>query len=148
MLVYLAGQINGLTYDEATRWRSETKKALGDQGIKCLDPMRGKESTKQLTNLCPENYGEEIETSPKFIMRRDHMDVMSCDIVLVNLDNRKRELIGTLMELAWAYDYHKPVIAICQEDDSYYRHPFVLECIMARVSTLEQAIDLVIKMRG
>ena len=41
-LVYLAGAIAGLTYDDAADWRKIVNHRLAERGIETLNPMRAK----------------------------------------------------------------------------------------------------------
>ena len=59
-LVYLAGQISGLSYDGAVDWRKDAITRLDAEGITGLSPMRGKEYLSEMKDLdknCIE-YGE------------------------------------------------------------------------------------------
>lgn len=92
MKIYLAGPINGCTDAQANDWRTEAKKSLPDH----LDPMardyRGKEA---------ESVNEIVEG--------DKADIDSCDAVLVWFE---RPSVGTSMEVLYAWERKKPVVAV------------------------------------
>jgi nucleoside 2-deoxyribosyltransferase len=75
-------------------------------------------------------------------MTRDHWDVSRCDAVLVVLSGATRVSIGTVMELGWAYAYRKPVVAVMEEEGNPHEHGMVREALSYRVTTLDEAIDL------
>jgi len=143
--VYLAGPIAGLSYDESTDWRQEAIKYLASKGITCLDPMRSKEHLAGVARI-EGSYEDEALSSQKGINTRDHWDVMRCDVVLANLEHAReypdRPTIGTIMEIAWAWAYRKPLVLILKED-SIYEHPMVLECAGFRVGSLESGLNVV-----
>jgi nucleoside 2-deoxyribosyltransferase len=157
-LVYLAGGIAGLSFDDCTDWRRLAAGLLRERGIETLDPMRGKNA------LASRNKGK-IGTSfhdyenlgafftSRGIMTRDFNDVKSCDALLVNLltDTLSRDInniakpsLGTVMELGWAYALQKPaIVAIERSGNPHDNHPMIHEAMRFRVESLEEAIDAV-----
>lgn len=95
--IYLCGPINGCTDQECRDWREYVKSLwLG----KCIDPMardyRGREA---------EAYREIVEL--------DKIDVAEADILLVNY---YKPSVGTSMEILYAWQLGKRVIAVCPRD--------------------------------
>lgn len=151
-MVYLAGPIAGLGYDETTDWRNVVTMEL--HPIKCLSPMRGKEylqGEKQDVHNHVFMPGYETAMSgPKGIVSRDRFDVARCDLVFMNLVRSNKDTdtlgankvsIGTMVELGWADAYRKPVVVIL-DDNNPHIHPFVLEIAGFITTSLEDAIKI------
>jgi len=92
--VYLCGPINGCTDAECNDWRSFAK----EQCWKTIDPMkrdyRGREA---------ESYREIVEL--------DKLDVRACDVVLANCP---KPSVGTSMEIFYAWQIGRPVVAVVE----------------------------------
>jgi len=73
--------------------------------------------------------------------------VKRCDALLVNLLNGDKSF-GTAMELAWAYAFHKPVVAAVLTDGPYMRHPMLAQTIRFVCSDMDEAIDVVAVVLG
>ena len=148
--IYLAGFISGNKIKECTGWRIEirehydnysvlrnfkygsddykkdliscqnTIRVVAKYPIDWLDPLNGKElnsiDAQGLKSACPVNS----------IVHRDYMSVSQADIIVANMDTfgEQRPLTGTICELAWAWDKHKPIIMITNEA-KYKDHPFL-----------------------
>lgn len=148
-LVYLAGAIAGLSYDNATDWRVQARALLSDRGVETLDPMRAKSAlgarnngniSKDFTDYS--DYGAFFTS--RGIMTRDFNDVKRCDALLVNLLGLTERSSGTIMELAWAFALQKPaVVAIEAVGNPHDKHPMIFEAMPFRVESLEEAIDAV-----
>lgn len=78
------------------------------------------------------------------LLPKSYQSVERCDIMLVNLaiEPVDRPIIGTVMEIAWAYDMHKTVIAV-RGTGYYARHPMVTGSVHAWADTVEEAIGIV-----
>ena len=60
-----------------------------------------------------------------------------------------RPLVGTIAELAWAWDQRTPVVAICAKDNYLMRkHPFISEFVSMYVETEEEAIEFLRRYYG
>lgn len=141
MKIYLAGPITGCTFDECTDWRQDFIKRFKTHGVECLSPMRGKEYLKQIGEICGSYPDFGPLASSRGIMTRDHWDCTRCDLVLFNLIGAKTVSIGTVMELAWAWDHRIPTV-VAMEDGNCHEHPMVSEAIGFRVPTLENAFHV------
>jgi nucleoside 2-deoxyribosyltransferase len=106
-----------------------------------LSPLRGKDMTKSKDGgLSTPDQGS------KSIIIRDYNDIKRADVMLVNLNlwGSTRPLVGTLMELAWAWQMQMPVVAVCAKDDVLMRnHPFINECISHYCETMAEAIEFI-----
>jgi len=142
--VYLAGPITGLDYKGAVDWRQEAKKKL--LPIIGISPMRAKEYFKDVTEFSATCVGYEqysCLSSARGIMTRDHWDATRCDIVLVNFLGAQKVSIGTVMEIAWAWDHNIPVIAIMEQEGNPHEHGMITEAVGFRVETLDNAIEVI-----
>lgn len=142
-LVYLAGPMDGLSYEEGLAWREQATKELAKYGIQCLSPMRGKDflkGTPMQANLKLDHF----LTSDSGITRRDINDVMNSGAVLFNLLGAKKVSIGTMIEYGAAGAFRKPIISIIEPRNSgnqnVHEHPMVRDLTTYRVDTLESGI--------
>lgn len=148
-LVYLAGPITGLTFEDCTDWRDAAIISLADVGIKGLSPMRAKEFLKHLGPLpALKDAKEDYEyakygclASSRGIMTRDRFDATRCDVLLVNLLGAERVSIGTVMEISWA-DLRRTPIVVAMEKGNIHEHGMINEAVGFRVPTLEEAINI------
>ncbi len=140
-LVYLAGPITGCTYGDCTDWRDLVSARLDCASTKCLSPMRGKAFLQDETSV-GNNYPNPL-ACPRGIMTRDHWDATRCTVLLVNLLGATRVSIGTVMEIAWAWDHGIPVVAVMERDGNPHDHAMIQEAIGFRVETLDEGIQVV-----
>lgn len=101
MIVYLAGPIQNISPEDATKWRKQAKEYLEKMGIGCLDPTLGKDLTKREYNL------SEIKRD---IIKTDKRNILKSDMVLADI-SRDCIMNGTAMEIMFAYMNHIPVVA-------------------------------------
>lgn len=149
--VYLAGPIDGLSYQEGIGWRDHAQKELAVEGIKGLSPQRGKEYIGEIKEIADEmdfSKQEGLSDNPmstsKGIMARDKFDALNCTILFVNFLGAKRVSIGTIMEIAWAYMQGKPIIVVIEDDDKLHKnHPMLRETFSYVVNDIDQGLDIV-----
>jgi nucleoside 2-deoxyribosyltransferase len=150
-LVYLAGPITGLTFDDAADWRARASADLGAYGIKCLSPLRAKEILRAVGRLS--GTGEEyahlgVLSLPRGVTTRDRYDATRCDALLVNLLGAERVSIGTVMEIAWADLCRIPVVVAIEDRGNPHEHMMIAECIGFRVPSLQEAVNVVAAIAG
>ncbi|OGZ29841.1 MAG: hypothetical protein A2931_02330 [Candidatus Niyogibacteria bacterium RIFCSPLOWO2_01_FULL_45_48] len=138
-LLYLAGPITGVSYGESTDWREYVSKKLPPH-IKGVSPMRGKKYLSQERKIA-DSYEKEPLSCQKGITCRDRMDVMRADAIIVNFLGAKKVSIGSIMEIAWADAWRKPII-IVMEMDNVHNHSMVREVSGFIVATLDEAIEI------
>lgn len=136
--LYLAGPISGLEYEGATDWRESVHEALSES-IDVLSPMRLKEHLSHEAILHDRYENANVLSTPRGIMSRDHFDVRRADALLVNLAHSRKVSIGTVMEMAWAYDDHKPIVGMI---DERHRHAMLDQTVSFPVATLAEAIEV------
>jgi len=143
-LVYLAGPITGLNYGEANDWRQEVIQKI-PASIQTLSPMRGKSveayARQSEDGKIKQSYEEDPLCSSKGINTRDFNDVKRADLILVNLLNSTKVSIGTVMEIAWAKAFSKPVVLLMEKGNIHDHVMLKFPCGYI-VDNLEQAIHI------
>jgi nucleoside 2-deoxyribosyltransferase len=147
--VYLAGPITGLTYGQADEWRGYARGVLDGWCIDGFSPMRaqGEDLSNMgvLQDVAPEAYdgaGNPMLTE-KAVFGRDHWDVKTCDLVLVNMLNAQEKSGGTFFEIAWAFAYHKPIVLVMEPNGNPNDHTFVRQSATFRVEDLDVGLAVV-----
>lgn len=140
-LIYLAGPITGITYDGCTEWRDWVKENI-DPSILTLSPMRGKQFIKERSRggLIGMSFEDSTLASTKGINTRDYFDVQRCDALLVNMLGATRVSIGTVMEIAWARAFNKPVVLCMEKKGNVHDHAMLNYACGYIVDSLEEAI--------
>lgn len=128
--VYLSGPMGGCSFAEMTTWRKYVASKLESKTLTCTDPTRS--FTKN---------GPPAETD-KWINRRDYQDCTQARCVLVNFLGMKTISIGTVMEIAWAYQKQIPIVCVC-EPDGPQNHPMLKDSIVFEAATLDEGIAAV-----
>jgi hypothetical protein len=156
-VVYVAGPMTGLEWDDANDWREKVRMALPDCEVR--SPLRGKAWLRQETVIESSEYPKPFG-SKNAIIKRDHWDVQCADLVIANFEDTaivdlgecgdtghlgcgKHPVasIGTCFELAWAYEFGTPIISIIPEGN-IHRHAFIAAASLEIVSDLKTAISL------
>lgn len=143
-VVYLAGPIAGSDWDEASVWRVLAREKIGNKGIICLSPLRGKAEMFSESKEKFKSSKYEGIAGDRCIFHRDRSDVERADILLVNLTNTTCVSIGTMFELAWASMLHKFIVVVMEEEDNLHDHAFVREAASLIVPTLDEACTYII----
>jgi nucleoside 2-deoxyribosyltransferase len=139
-LVYCAGPITGLNYNETVNWRQEIADKFSNH-IKAISPMRGKHYLKDRTSIS-DSYSEFVLSSQKGITTRDRNDVMRCDVLLVNFLGAEKVSIGTVMEIAWADMMRKPIVLV-MNDKNIHDHAMIREVSGFIVSSMDEAVSII-----
>jgi len=141
--VYLVGAISE---DKATHeWRIWATKRLKDK-FDINDPAASKFDRETL-----KESGGDYEKMRKLVashqaeilLPKSYQSIERADIILVNLalEPKHRPMIGTLMEIAWAYYAHKTIIAI-RGDNYYSKHPMIVGCIHAWGDSVDEVVAI------
>jgi hypothetical protein len=147
-LVYLSGPITGLTYEGCTDWRDYVSAAFPNH-ILGLSPLRAKTYLKGLGKIENDKLGNIASplVTDRGINTRDHNDVLRSSVMLVNLlgctkDNPDTRIsIGTVAEMAWAWDHQIPQIVAMEDGNvNIHSHPMLNTWIDFRVNNLDEAI--------
>jgi hypothetical protein len=94
--VYLCGGINGLGDAECNGWRAVARDGL--PGVRILDPM-------------DRDYRGREDEFLSEIVKGDKRNILEADVVLVNAS---RPSWGTAMEVLFAWEQNKPVVAFLE----------------------------------
>jgi nucleoside 2-deoxyribosyltransferase len=129
-LVYLSGPMGGCSFKEMSSWREYAAERLNSDTLKCILP------TRSFTEMTVPK-----ETS-KWINRRDYFDCVRSQCLLVNFKGMKTLSIGTIMEIAWAYQKQINIVCVC-DSDGPQNHPMVQDSITHEVTTLDEGIAAV-----
>lgn len=124
--VYLAGPITGLSYEGATDWREQAIQIFANAGIDAFSPMRSKTYLLQETYL-GDSYEDTVMSSQRGIYARDYYDCRTKDALFVNLLGADRVSIGTVMEIAWATAYEKPIVLVMEKEGNIHSHAMLRE---------------------
>lgn len=116
--VYLAGPISGISYNKSTNWRTHTIAKL-PKWISTLSPLRGKEFLECESSI-KNSYENSALASAKGINTRDYNDVKRSSAVFVNLLGAAKISIGTVMEIAWARAFQKPVVCVMEKNNIHH----------------------------
>lgn len=140
--IYLCGPISGASYQGATSWRESTKAYLQNCGFEAYSPMRGKEylSTQQSIPALQQDAHKLAQNQA--INARDSWDVRRCDILLANLEDAQRVSIGSLMEIADAWNQGKYIVLVMKPGD-IHDHPFVRARASIVFEFLDEAVDYI-----
>jgi nucleoside 2-deoxyribosyltransferase len=127
--VFLSGPIRGVTREESLTWRNKATKYLFEK-FEVIHALRGREEKETFTDY-------------KAAVIRDLSDIKNSDILLVNDTLEECSMIGTSMEVFYAFQQNKPVIVFGNAHSKDY---FLNYHTHLRVSNLEEACDVLIKM--
>lgn len=147
-LVYLAGPISGVSYEDSVGWR-EYAVARFQPYIAALSPLRAKKYLSGIKEI-PTFFGADYTglysptplSTPQGIFCRDYNDCTRADAILVNLLGSTKVSIGTVMEIAWAHSARTPVIAV-MEPNNPHDHPMIRQAMPFIVPTVDEGIELV-----
>jgi hypothetical protein len=129
MTVYLAGSIEGISLEEATKWRETATSFLNKEGIGTLDPTRRKKFHDQPYSI----------NLAKRIVKMDIDDIRNSQVVLMNLKDRGQgKAWGTICELMIAQGQFKTIVVVLEEG---FKHPFVDVFATELHHTLEDALE-------
>ncbi len=129
MTVYLAGPIEGVSLEEATKWRETATNFLNKEGIDTLDPTRRKKFHDQ-------PYSSNLARK---IVRMDMNDIQNSNVVLMNLKDRGAgKAWGTICELMISVSNNKTTIIVLEEG---FKHPFIDVFATELHHTLEDALE-------
>ena len=140
-LVYLAGPIAGLSYDQGQDWRKHFANCLPEE-IQAISPLRAKSVQLARKGIIHDSYEDNPLTSEDGITTRDRFDCTRADAVLVNFLGAKTVSIDTCMELGWADSNRIPIVLVMEPSGNLHDHPMVRSVAGFRVSSLEDAIEV------
>lgn len=127
--VFLSGPMRGVKREESLAWRELATTNLSSN-FNVLHAFRGRETSETFAD-------------PRSAVIRDLSDIKGSDILLVNDTFAGSSMIGTAMEVFYAYQLNMPVIVFGNAHQSdywlnYHSH--------LRVETLEEACTVLNQM--
>lgn len=135
MLIYLAGGMSGLTFEEQNLWRSKIKNSI----------LYGEyEYEYKPLFFCPPlyyNFEEKRHNNEKEVMNFDLNRLRKSDLVIVNFNSPNS--IGTAMEIAIAYEHRIPIVGI--NENNVELHPWLEESVTRMCYNLREAIKHVVE---
>lgn len=127
--IFLSGPIRGVSREESLAWRNEATKLL-ERNFDVLHAFRGREE-------------KETFTDPRSAVIRDLSDIKNADILLVNDTVENCSMIGTSMEIFFAFQQNKPIILFGSAHDKDY---WLNYHIHLRTRDLTEACEVLNKM--
>lgn len=146
-VVYLAGPMSGLPFEECRKWRDKATRYLSrlkdtrtrEHLYHVLNPLRGhKELEGKECQPCYDDTSAERED-----IRRDRYDVARCDIVLADMTDSEitgRPSIGTICELDQAHIQGKFIIVVMKPGNVHW-HAFIKDLAGVIPSSLDAALQ-------
>ena len=142
MSVYLAGYIEKSVIDQCIAWRKKIRttydnwKGVERYPIIFLDPCNGEDWNEIAIN------GNNKKIPDHAIVSKDRMCVNNADLIIANMDTfgQTRPPIGTISEIVWASEFHKPIITIT-DDPLYENHPFIKTFTSWYVKSVDELLD-------
>lgn len=120
--IYLAGAMSGISFEKQNNWRKIVKNKLentySEYHVNCINPV-------EYYNFESKEYDSELE-----VMNFDLHKLKHSDLVIVNFN--RPESLGTMAEIATAYELRIPIIGL--KDESTKLHPWQ-ECMCAKMFT-------------
>lgn len=143
--IYCVHPISGLGYDEVVNYYKYVTKKLSPYYI-VLNPMTGKDELRNELQFKAHGNGYAVATD-QAIINRDRWMVDQADIVFANLLlATDRVSIGSVCELAWAYDTKKHVVTVIGDGENIHKHAFILEMAGTIFTTTEDALTYLINL--
>jgi nucleoside 2-deoxyribosyltransferase len=142
MKIYLAGFIQGSCIEKCIAWRKRLREYYDNwkdgqrYPLSWLDPING----EHFDEITPD--GLKGFLPPNAIVHKDYYCVKNSDLIICNMDTfgENRPLVGTIYELAWAYEFRKIVIMIT-DNQVYEQHPFLTNTVSWYVKSVDELIE-------
>lgn len=124
--VFLSGPMRGIERKIGMGWRLDAVSKLENK-FRVLHAYRGREE-------------KETFPDPRLAISRDKRDILISDVVIVNDSFENASMIGTAMEVLFAFENNKTIVVFGNGHEKDY---WLNYHIHARVATLDEAIVLV-----
>lgn len=124
--IYCAHAMSGLKWEDVEHYYTNVKRDLDALGYFVLHPMCAKSELKSgKFDPKAEATGNPV-VNAHGITRRDHWMVRKSDIVFADLTGADEKSIGTISEIATAYELGKHTIVV-MEKNNIHSHAFMSE---------------------
>lgn len=142
-LVYLAGPITGLTYEDARfGWRQEFKNLLHPH-LNVLSPMRHELHLAEQGTIEDVDYPDNPLNTSRGIVTKDRMDIRRASVFVACLLGAKSVSVGTLIECGWANAYGLPIVVVVEDEGNCHDRLFLREIADYRVNGVVDATSIV-----
>ena len=139
MKIYIAGSISGKDVSEVFIYFMEYRKLFKSWGYTVLNPMTAKGHLRTEKIFKAKDYRHPISTN-RAIIGRDRWMVEQADIVFVDLTDAEHVSIGSVMEIAWAYELRKHIVVVIPENN-IHQHGMLLQAADIVFEKTEDALD-------
>ncbi len=129
-----------MCYGDASSWREKIVKeylAIGNN-VKFLNPLRGKGPYLKSLKYNDPAEDADVMVKRKSIVIQDCNDIRMSDAIVANFNGAEQVSIGTVFEIAIAYELKKPIITV-MEDSNIHQHAFIKEASTFIVATTKEA---------
>lgn len=127
--IFLSGPIRGIDRRDALMWRLKAIKLLSDK-FNVIHALRNRETKENFPDY-------------RAAIIRDKNDILVSDLILVNDNFKNASMIGTSMEVMYAFLNDKPIIVFGNAHDKDY---WLNYHIHTRVNNLDEACKLIKEM--
>lgn len=132
--MYLAGSMSGISFEEQIKWRSQVRDAIlyGDYDYRAKPSFFSP----------PEyyNFEDKLHKSEKEVMNFDLNRLRNSDLVIVNFDNPSS--LGTMAEIAIAYENRIPIVGFCEKDVEL--HPWQIEMSTRICDNMREVVQYIV----
>ena len=138
--IYLVHAMSGLKWEEVESYYKRTKTDLDALGYQTMHPMCAKSELKgnRFDPKASDVKGSAVGAHA--ITRRDHFMVRTANIVFADLSGCKRISIGSVSEIATAYELGKHTVGV-MEKGNVHEHAFMQEQLDVIFETYEEALN-------
>ena len=134
--IYLAGGMGKFgkdNFEESNKWRTY-----------CKNTLENFEGNYQSDVINPNSYFNFVDNPPKYSSQKEVMEldinkVRNSDLVICNFNDPKS--LGTMAELAIAYERRIPVIGLNEDFDEL--HPWQIEMCTRIFNNIDEMLDYV-----
>lgn len=129
--VFLSGPIRGISREESLSWRNQAKTLL-KKNFRVQHALRGREESETLSD-------------PRLAIIRDKTDIDFADIILVNDTNPNASMIGTSMEIMYAYERCKIILVFGKGHEKDYWLNYHVHAVFENLEDACLAINTIFK---
>ncbi len=143
--IYLVHPMSGLNWEEVEMYYSKVKPMLESYGYFVMHPMVAKKELKSKKFDPKARETGSAVVTPHAITRRDHWMVRKADIIFADLSGAKDKSIGSISEIATAYELGKHTVGVVEKGNKH-EHAFMLEQFDIIYNNLNDAIEYLKKL--
>lgn len=142
-VVYLSGQIGGLTFEAASAGRDKAADLLHRAKWDTLDPMRGYQILSTLDDAPIQDNDTKrlLGVTDQAILQRDEDDIRRSDVILIFTGDTPTW--GTAFEWQMAYSLKKPIVVIASLNARAREHPWCRSMASYFAESIEEAVRFI-----